>query len=281
MPHLPRVTIVGLGLIGGSLGLALTRKRLAHEVVGLGRRASTLRLAKQRRAIDWGTTDAARAVREADVVVLATPVSTIIPLAKRLAPFMRPGSILTDVGSTKAGIVRALERGLPSGVAFVGAHPLAGSEQRGMAAAAADLFDGSTCVVTKTARTPARALNQMKRLWAALVRRVIIMDPATHDRLLAQVSHLPHVLAFCLMHAASPRARRLAPPSFLDATRIAQSDPQLWADILLSNRTEVCTALDRFGREGVVIGRLIRRRDARALQQFLHDAQRLRQTLPE
>ncbi len=281
MPHLPRVTIVGLGLIGGSLGLALKRKRLAHEVVGLGRHAATLRLATQRRAIDWGTTDPARAVRHADIVVLATPVSTIVPLAKRLAPLMRPGSLLTDVGSTKAEIVRALERRLPNQISFVGAHPLAGSERRGLAAACADLFDGSLCIVTNTARTSPHALARLKRLWAGVVRRVVVLDPATHDRWLAQVSHLPHVVAFCLVQAASGPARRVAPRSFLDATRVANSDPVLWRDILLTNRAAVLAALGRFERDVAAVRRLIHRPDPRALEQFLRHGQHLRHALPD
>ena len=294
MARLPRVTIVGLGLIGGSLGLALKRRHLAREVVGVSRRSATLRLAKQRRAIDWGTTDAARAVRKADVVVLATPVGAIVPTAVRLAPFMRRGSILTDVGSTKAAIVRALERRLPDGIAFVGAHPLAGSERRGFAAAQADLFDDSLCILTKTAKTSPTALSRVTRFWAALVspearggksrrgmRRVVVMAPATHDRVLAQVSHLPHVLAFCLAQAASPRARRLSPRSFLDATRVAKSDPALWRDILLSNQAALLAAMNRFDRGWTTARRLLRRRSPRALQQFLRHGQRLRQRLQD
>ena len=281
MARVQQVTIVGLGLIGGSLGLALKRRHLAREVVGLSRRASTLRLAHRRRAIDWGTTDPARAVRDADVVVLATPVSTIVPLAKRLAPLMRPGSLLTDVGSTKAVIVRAIERSLPRGIAFVGGHPLAGSEQRGMAAACADLFDGSVCLLTKTARTSPKALAQLRRLWAALVRRVVVLDPAAHDRLLAQVSHLPHLLAYALVQSVSPQARRLAPRSFLEITRVAQSDPALWVDIFLSNHAAISMALDRFARDVATVRRLLRQRNTRTLQQFLRHAQRLRHALPE
>ena len=137
-----QVTIVGLGLIGGSLGMALRRRRLAGTVVGLSRRASTLRRAKARGAIDIGMRDARRAVRDTDLVVLATPVVAIVPEAIRLARFMRSGSVLTDVGSSKAQIVRSLERVLPRDVKFVGAHPLAGSEQQGIDAARADLFEG-------------------------------------------------------------------------------------------------------------------------------------------
>src|SRR3990167_7006891 len=155
MKLLDRVTIVGLGLIGGSLGMALRRKRLSPSVAG---------------------------VRDADIVVLATPVDRIVPLAKRAARAMRRGAIVTDVGSTKGEIVRALEGRLPSGVVFVGAHPLAGSEQRGLAAARPDLFDGSRCIRPPPRRTSRRALRIIRRLWQPLVRRVLVMDLPTHDR---------------------------------------------------------------------------------------------------
>lgn len=243
-----QVTIVGVGLIGGSLGMAIRRHRLAGCVVGLSRTSSTLRVARRRGAIDTGTTDEEDAVREADVVVLAAPVHLIVPTARRLARLMRRGSIVTDVGSTKGSIVRALTGRLPGQVAFVGAHPLAGSEQRGLAAATAELFEGSTCIITKTTATDPRALARVQALWTRLARRVVVMTPQRHDRLVAQVSHLPHALAFCLVEAVQPDARGLAPRSFLEATRIAKSDPVLWDDILRDNRVAVLSALRTFER---------------------------------
>ena len=244
------VTIIGLGLIGGSLGLAAKRRRLAATVMGCSRKASTVRRARARGAIDVGTTDTRRAVADADLVVLATPVGTIVPLGARVARFMRPGSLLTDVGSTKARVVRDLERSLPRHVKFVGGHPIAGSEQRGIGAASAALFDGSSCILTRTARTDSAALATVSRLWRSLGCRVVVMSPEDHDRLLATASHLPHVLAYSLALALSDSSIRLPrlPRSFLDATRIAKSDPDLWDDIFLSNRRHVLEAIDRFER---------------------------------
>ena len=276
-----RVTIVGLGLIGGSLGMAITRRRLAREIVGLSRTSATLRKAKQRGAIDAGTTDAARAVRDADLVILATPVDTIVPQGRRLARLMRPGSILTDVGSTKRQIVRALTGALPHGVAFVGAHPLAGSEQRGIEAARLDLFDGSVCIVARTLKTDPQALARVMRLWKALTSQVLVMEPAAHDRLVAAISHLPHLIAFCLMEATRPSALAIAPRSFLEATRVAKSDPELWDGILLGNRTAVLAAVGRFDQHWRRVRHLLEEHDVRALQRFLRHAQALRQTLPE
>lgn len=271
-----RVAIVGLGLIGGSLGLALRRRRLAR-VIGVSRRPATLRQAKRLGAIDAGTALLREAVADADVVVLAAPVDAIETLGRHAARFMRPGSVLTDVGSSKARIVQALGRAMPRGVAFVGAHPLAGSERRGIEAARADLFTGSICVVTPTGRTPRRARDVVTRLWKPLVRRVVTMDPARHDRLLAAVSHLPHLLAFSLVRATSREALAIAPRSFLDATRVAQSDPDLWDDILLSNRAAIATAMGRFEREWRTLRRAITSRDQRRLVRLLAEAQRERQ----
>lgn len=276
-----QVTIVGLGLIGGSLGMAIRRRRLAANVVGFSRRVSTLRTAKARGAIESGTTDPQRAVAEADLVVLATPVDAIVPQAMRLARFMKSGSILMDVGSTKAQIVRQLERALPSHVAFVGAHPLAGSEQRGIDVARADLFDHSLCIVTTTARTNRRALMMVARVWKSLGCRVIVMNPQQHDRLLASVSHLPHLIALSVMSATDPRAMEVAPRSFLDATRVAKSDPDLWDDIFLSNQKELLTALDRFDHQLHQLRRLLAQGQRTQLKRLLARAKSRRDALQE
>lgn len=281
MARFGRVVIVGLGLIGGSLGMALRRKRLAREVVGVSRHAATSRRAKQRGAIDLGMSDARRAVRDAELVVLATPVDDIVPTALRLAKAMRPGSVLTDVGSSKGAIVRALEHRLPRHVSFVGAHPLAGSERQGIDAAQASLFEGSICILTKTARTNPRALARVRRLWAPLVERVVVLSPSRHDRRLAQMSHLPHALAFCLASAVEREGRALAPRSFLDMTRIAKSSPELWDDIFLSNRAEVLQAMARFERRWRALRALIARGQRTRLRRELARARALRDALDE
>ncbi len=270
-----RIVIVGMGLIGGSLGMAIRRKRLSREVVGFSRTTSTIRQAKQRGAVDWGTTDARRAVADADLVVLAGPVETIVPMGKRLATLMRRGAMLTDVGSTKQTIVRGLAR-LPRDINFVGAHPLAGSELRGIAAADPALYDDSVCVLTPTSQTDRRALTAVRSLWAAVADRVMTMDPATHDRLVASASHLPHAVAFALMESIEPRARAVASRSFLDMTRIAKSNPELWDDIFLSNRAEVIAAIDRFIRHLTHVRALIAAADRAALRRLLAHANRLR-----
>jgi len=278
MHRFNQVTIVGLGLIGGSLGMALRRRRLARTIVGVSRRPASLRRAKRLGAIDWGTTDLARAASGADVVVLATPVDVIVPYGRRAARAMRPGGVLTDVGSTKAAVVRALARGLPRGVSFVGAHPIAGSERRGIEAADARLFDGALCILTPTARTDRRALRVVRRLWSPLAGRVIAMNPDRHDRLLAGLSHLPHLVACSLIGAMTDALPR-PPQSFLDMTRITQSDPDLWDDIFLSNRVHLLRAMDRFEARWRALRRLVAGSRRRALRRALAHAQSRRHAL--
>ena len=269
MPLVQRVTIVGLGLIGGSLGMAIRRRRLAGRVVGLSRHTATVRRAKQLGAIAAGTTNAQQAVCDADLVVLATPVETVVPLARKLARWMKPGAVITDVGSTKTQIVRALDGSLPRRIAFVGGHPIAGSEQHGIEAADPRLFDGSLCILTPTARTDRAALRRVAAFWTPLTGRVVAMAPQRHDRLLAQTSHLTHLLAYALSRAADTKGLPDVPPSFLEATRVAKSDPALWDDIFLTNRAEVLRAMDGFAREWRALRRVLARADRPGLLRFL------------
>ena len=279
MARFNQITIIGLGLMGGSLGMAIRRRRFAKTVVGFSRKLSTLRRAKQRGAIDTGTTDLKRAVQDADLVVLGTPVDTIVPLGQRAAHFMRHGSVLTDVGSVKGLIVRAFGRLLPPHVAFVGAHPLAGSEQRGIEAACPNLFDGSVCILTPTRRTDRHALRLVRGMWQPIVGRLVVAEPARHDRWLAAASHVPHLVAFGLVNATRREALRIAPRSFLDATRVAKSDPELWDDIFLSNRAALLAAMGRFEREWRTMRRLLTRANRPALRRFLARANVTRHAL--
>ena len=274
-PLFDRVTIVGLGLIGGSLGMAIRRKKLAREVVGVSRTSSTLRSAKRRGAIDRGATSLRAAVHDAELVVLAAPVDRIALLGRAAARCMPPGSMLTDVGSTKQEIVRQLDGSLRSQktVTFIGGHPIAGSEQRGIDAARADLFEGACCILTPTPQTNYRALQRVTALWRRVAGRVITMDPAAHDRLLAANSHLPHALAYSLALATDTGSLRCAPQSLLDMTRLAESDPDLWDDIFLSNRAELLAAIDRFDRQLHLLRKKISDGEHRALKRMLTIAQ--------
>lgn len=282
-----RAAIIGVGLIGGSLGLALRRRGLAGQVTGVSRRPESLQTALARGAIDEAAPDVPRAVANADLVVLATPVGLIVPLAEAARPALAPDALVIDAGSTKAHIVAALDPLVSSaGARFVGCHPLAGSEKRSVAAADADLFEGAVTVLTPTARTDSQAADRAEALWRAVGSRTVRVAPGEHDALVARTSHLPHVVAFALaLTVAGERASGRSLDDFLaggfrDTTRIAASDPDLWRDILLDNRDEVLAALEAFeGRLGALRA-LMARGDGEALRALLSEAKEARDACP-
>ena len=246
MERLETVSIFGVGLIGGSIGLALRAKGLAGRVVGIGRNPDALDEARRLGAIDEGTTDPVRGVAEAEVAVICTPV-TRIGEDIRSAAEHGPGSILvTDAGSTKRRIVEAVERDPRSRAVFVAGHPIAGSERKGVAHARSDLFEGRVCVLTPTARTPADRLDRARAFWSVLGCRIVEIDPDAHDEALALTSHLPHAVAAALAASVPVEALALAAGAYRDGTRVAASDAALWAGIFRENRGPVLQALARF-----------------------------------
>lgn len=248
---LPRVAIVGVGLIGGSLGMALKNRRLAQTVVGVGREIGRLETARDLGAIDDLTTDLATGVHQADLVVLATPVPQILADLPRLTSLLSPGAIITDVGSTKGQIARAGDDALPAGT-FVAGHPMAGSERSGVEAAHAELFIEATWALTPTAQTDTNALARVRALAQAVGARTLVLDPEAHDKAVAVTSHLPHVLAYALSALAgeaansTPHLYDLAAGSFASATRVAGSSPDLWQGIAFSNRDALAAVLRAF-----------------------------------
>jgi prephenate dehydrogenase len=239
------LTIVGVGLIGGSLGLAARRRGLAAQVLGAGRNRDSLERARAVGAIDEASLDLAAAVHRADVAVFCTPVDRIADQVLAAAPGCAPGTLLTDAGSTKAGIVARLDGRLPAGVAFVGSHPLAGSEKRGPEHADADLFQDRLTVVTPGPRTDPAAVERTAAFWQALGSRVRFMAPEDHDRALALTSHLPHLTAAALAGILPDECRALTATGFRDTTRVAAGDPALWTAIFAQNRGAVLQALQR------------------------------------
>lgn len=244
-----RVSILGVGLLGGSIGLAVKAKLTSCRVVGYGHRAATLEKAVEVGAIDEPATSPQAAVAGADLVILCTPVSLLGTLLEQIGPSLKPGAIVTDVGSTKRSVVAAGERGLPRGCHFVGSHPMAGSEKRGVEWARADLFDNATCILTPTSRTDETAVGRVDGFWRTLGMRTVRLSPDDHDRYLADVSHLPHALAAALITMQADAALPLCGKGFLDATRIAGGDGALWRDILHDNRDNMCGAIGRLREE--------------------------------
>lgn len=236
--------IVGVGLLGGSLGLALRRRGLARRVVGIARRQATLDEALALGAIDEGTLDLRAGVARADLVVLATPVGSMVELARQAADALPPDALMTDVGSTKAEVVLGIEAVAAGRFRFVGSHPMAGSEKRGVSEAVAGLFEGALCFVTPTPRTDPQALAAVTRLWEGVGARVRCLEPAEHDRLVAFASHLPHLAAAAIVKATPSEALACIGPGFRDTTRVASGDPRMWADVCLHNRASILRAIE-------------------------------------
>lgn len=279
----PRLTVAGVGLIGGSLAMAARAAGLVDEVTGFGRTPQNLEVARERGIIDCVATDPMAAVARADLVVLGVPVGALGALAATLAPWARTGAVLTDVGSVKEPVVRTLEDAWRHTGPVVGGHPVAGSEAAGAAAAEATLFRGRLCILTPTPTTDRAALANIRTLWEAVGARVEEMPAAEHDAILARVSHLPHLVAYALVAAAaaSTAARRTVldyvGSGFLDTTRIAASRAEIWRDILLANHQAVAAALHEFRRELDTLAALVERGDAAALEVALAAAAGVRE----
>lgn len=240
-----RLSILGVGLLGGSIGLAARSVLTECRITGYGHRPSTLQAAREIGAIDESADEPAAAVRDADLVILCTPVSIFPELLTQIAPHLAKGALVTDVGSTKRSIVHLAEQTLPSHAHFVGSHPMAGSDKRGVEFARTDLFQHALCITTPTDRTDPRALKQVEDFWKLLGMRLTRLSPDAHDRHLADVSHLPHIVAAALVAMQLDEALPLTGKGFMDATRIAGGDGALWRDILLDNRDNLKDSLTR------------------------------------
>ncbi|MDP6467087.1 MAG: prephenate dehydrogenase/arogenate dehydrogenase family protein [Pirellulaceae bacterium] len=244
------VAIVGVGLIGGSIGLALRERQLARTILGIGRRSASLRKAKKRGAVMGTTMDLARGVASADLIVVCTPVADIVARVLEVADACPATALITDVGSTKAAIVGQLDKALNTKgdgrATFVGSHPLAGSEKTGPQSARADLFENRAVIVTPARRTPTSAVALIKSLWESVGATVLTKTPQDHDQSVAAISHLPHLLASALANATPSVDLCLAAGGWLDTTRVAAADAELWRQILADNRLHVLKSLDKF-----------------------------------
>jgi prephenate dehydrogenase len=242
------VAIVGVGLIGGSIGQALRAGGLARRVVGIGRDPARLEEARRLGAIDVGLTNVTLGVSEAEIVVVCTPVNRIAADVGLIAHACPVGTLITDAGSTKRAIVGQVEADPIARSKFVAAHPIAGSERAGVANARADLFTGRVCVLTPTDQTPPALLDRARTFWSTLGARLIELDPATHDDRLARTSHLPHALAAGLAAIVGPDLVPLAAGAYRDVTRVAGAEASLWIPIFLENRAAILDALSDYTR---------------------------------
>jgi len=278
-----QVTLVGVGLLGGSLGLALRRRGLARRVVGYVRRPALVADCLAAGAVDHATTDLAAAVTGSDLVILCVPLGQMPVLARAFAPALARNAVVTDVGSVKASVIADLESLIAdAGGRFVGSHPMAGSEKTGVTASRAELFESAVCAITPTPRSDPAAVEHVTALWRALGARVLSLDPELHDELVARCSHLPHVLAAQLANNVldpirPPAQAELCAGGFRDTTRIAASSPEMWRDIVLANRGNLSRVLGEFADELQAFRRAVDGGDTAAIDQFFHQARQRRE----
>jgi len=247
-----RLAVVGVGLIGGSLALALKEAGAVGHVVGIGRGLANLETALQRGVVDSFTLDPVEGVQNADVIFLATPVQALGPVAREMMPHLKPGAILTDGGSVKRAVIDAIEPSLREDVHFVPGHPIAGTENSGAEAAFATLYRDRRCILTPSDKTDREALAKITTMWQRVGSQVVIMEVEKHDRVLAAISHLPHMVAYALVNAVGAYDRydenilEYSAGGFRDFTRIASSDPTMWRDIALTNREALVEMMEQF-----------------------------------
>lgn len=274
MPFIERLAVIGVGLIGGSLARVLREKGAVGEIIGIGRGEDNLRKAVELGVVDRYATDVRAGVEGADMVFLATPVRTIVALVAEIAPYLAPGCIVTDGGSVKEEIVVQCERLMPPATFFVGGHPIAGTEHSGVEASFSSLYQGRRCIITPSAGTDEKALEKVVRMWQLAGSEVVLMDAAKHDRILAAISHLPHMVAYALVNAVGGYDRfdesilTYSAGGFRDFTRIASSDPVMWRDIALMNRDSLLEMMEFFGDYLSRLRELIDRGDGSALEEF-------------
>ena len=273
-----KITIVGVGLLGGSIGLAARKLRIAGEIAGFARREKTIAECEKFGAADYATTDLLAAVSNADLIILCTPLAQMRPLAQQFLPALKRGAIVTDVGSVKGGVVRELELLIAkAGAHFIGSHPMAGGEKTGVAAARADLFENAICVLTPTRKSSAVAVRKLERFWKSLGSRVVKLRPEQHDLFVSRTSHLPHVVAATLANLvlgpAQPKGQsQLCANGFRDTTRIASGSPEMWRDIALANRKHIASALNAFTVELQKFERALKGSDVNGIAKFFEAA---------
>jgi len=276
MKELRQITVVGLGLMGSSVALAASRLGRRIKTVGYSHRASTRQKARDLGIADEISEDIRDSVSEADVVILATPICTFEGIFREISPALAAGCIVTDVGSVKVLPHRWAEKTLGPKVFYVGSHPIAGSEKRGVEFARDDLFVNARCILTRSPKTSSAALGRLRRLWTALGCKVSVLSPSEHDRIFGRVSHVPHAAAAALVNSGDPKEMRYAGRGFIDTSRVASGPASVWTDILLTNSDNIAKGLDDLIKELTKIRRAIRNKNAARIEQLLAQAARKR-----
>ena len=280
--HFQKITIIGVGLLGGSLGLAIKQRGLASKVDGYVRRTASIAESEKFGVVDHATRDLQHAVENADLVILCTPLSGMREISGQMLPALKPGTIVTDVGSVKSSVVQELEPLFAKGnVHFIGGHPMAGGEKMGVSAAKGDLFEKAVCVITPTARSNAQALATVEDFWKLIGARVVKLSPETHDELVSRSSHLPHLVAaelanYVLSPTHAKEQSLLCASGFRDTTRIASGSPEMWRDITLANQKHLSRVLGVFIEGLEEFRHALDSGDNKAIEEFFEKAKQRR-----
>jgi prephenate dehydrogenase len=279
MKHLRKITVIGLGLLGGSVGLAVSQSLTGIKTAGFSHRASTRAKARRLKVVDEVFDDIKASVKNADLVILATPICNFEETFRQIADALAPGCIVTDVGSTKMMPHRWADKCLPKNIHYIGSHPIAGSEQRGVEFCRDDLFYKALCILTTAKNTNKHSLRIVKDFWSALGCFVKIMTPARHDRIFADVSHLPHITAAALVNASNAEELKFAGKGFMDCSRIASGPANIWADVLMTNAQNTVRGIDRLTAELAKLKKAIRAGDRKRIEKLLDAARQKRSNL--
>jgi prephenate dehydrogenase len=285
MPLINRLAVIGVGLIGGSLARALREKGEVGEIVGIGRGVANLQRAVDLGVIDRYEQNLLAGVADADMVFIATPVCTIADIVAQITPALAVGAVVTDGGSVKEEITRRCDALISGRAHFVGGHPIAGTENSGVDASFSTLYKGKLCIITPTAATDSRALEKVARMWQVAGSEVVMMAPDKHDKVVAAISHLPHMVAYSLVIAVgdydgcNENILKYSAGGFRDFTRIASSDPVMWRDIALQNRTALLEMMDFYAVIHARLRTLIETSDADGLEKFFESSRNHRESI--
>ena len=281
--HWQKITVIGVGLLGGSLGLAIKQRRLARRVDGYVRRAASVHECENAGVVDRATRDLAQAVEGADLVILCTPLSQMRALAEQMSPSLKRDAIVTDVGSVKGSVIAELEPLISkTGACFIGSHPMAGAEKMGVGAARADLFEGAVCVITPTSKSSPLALSRVTKFWEQAGARPLLLTPEQHDEFASRSSHLVHVVAaelanYVLSPVHPKEQAMLCANGFRDTTRVASGSPEMWRDIALANRKNLARVLGVFIEDLQEFQLALENGDIKLVEEFFEQARKRRE----
>ena len=271
-----QITVVGVGLIGGSLAKSIRKKRICKKIIGFFRNKEKLKRALKERIVDDGYLDLKKSIQDSDLIILALPITQIISFMSKIKKISKSKSLITDIGSTKLKITKKADK---LKLNFVGTHPLAGSEKRGLAFSSNKLFNNSKVLITPTKNTDKQAISKIKLFWKRLNAQAVIFSPKHHDKILSYTSHLPHLTAFCLINSIPEDFLAFGASGLKDTTRIALSDVQIWSDIILSNRKELLNSLSSFEKQIKELKRIIQKGNNKQLIQVLKKSKNKRRTI--